>query len=228
MDAESPTRQRDRRRGVIIVGCAFVAAVSVSWWARTVSAPEPDPQTAPETSGGVVGFPKSVDVMLSLEGAHSLAKRDDLLGIGVWGASPDGSVDVSVPGDRVRYVFGSGRGEGALPPHPPGQLPRHDTCGRRTVHVKEVGMFADPDMPTYPCGGPPLEPLPYPRCGPKEVWQAAIKKGVPTNKKAHIEYFRSAAGPAWRFELDGAPMRFVLYGDCERELTGSEASGASP
>jgi len=44
----------------------------------------------------------------------------------------------------------------------------------------------------------------------------------------HIEYFRAAAGPAWRFDAAHGKGRFVLYGDCKRELEGKDALNLAP
>jgi hypothetical protein len=85
---------------------------------------------------------------------------------------------------------------------------------------------ADPDQPGAPCNVQ-HDPLPTPRCGPKEVWQAAIHRGVPADRLANIEYYRASAGPAWRFDVPGG-AHFALYGDCDRELAGTEAVGSIP
>jgi hypothetical protein len=89
-------------------------------------------------------------------------------------------------------------------------------------------MFADPDQSTAPCPPANGDALPTPRCGPKELWQAAQKRGAPDKQLATIEYLRTPAGPAWRFDMPGTPVHFVLYGDCGRELLGAEATGSVP
>jgi hypothetical protein len=88
-------------------------------------------------------------------------------------------------------------------------------------------MYADVDQPTTLCSAR-NQPLPDPRCGPKEVWNAARERQIPMDGRAHIDYFRAQAGPAWRFEIPGTTHRFTLYGDCGRELTGADAMGAMP
>jgi hypothetical protein len=223
---ESPDRLRDRKAGLAIVGTAFLAALCVSWWARGVATPNNVEPPPPATSDGVVGFPAHVDVIRVLETAHEHTKRTELRAIVASGVASDGTVDVSNPGRRIRYVFTSARGEGPQAPHPAGTLPRRDFCGRQVVHVKTEGIVSDPDLPTATCLATHNEPLPAPHCGPKEVWKAAIHRGVAADKLANIEYFRADAGPAWRFSLPDGSKTFVLYGDCERELTGNEATGA--
>ncbi len=226
LETDIRARRRDRWMGLLIVGTAFVAALSVSWWARGKAAPEEEGPPAPPTTEGVVGYPHAVDAIATLETARGMTKRADLRGIALYGVASNGMVDVSVPGHRIRFAFSSARGEGPQPPHPPGTLARHAFCGRQNIHVRPDGIVADPDQATAPCS-PLGEPLPEPRCGPKEVWQVAVRHGVPTNRPANIDYFRSVAGPAWRFnQIGSAP--FVLYGDCVRELTGRDVFGSVP
>jgi hypothetical protein len=136
----------------------------------------------------------------------------------------DGTVDVSAPGHRVRFVFTSARGEGPQPPRPPGTLPNRGYCGKQTVQLRSDGLSADPDLPTTQCSTERADPLPVPRCSMKEVWQVAIHRGAAADRLATIDYFRANAGPAWRFQIPGG-VSFVLYGDCERELLGTEAIG---
>jgi hypothetical protein len=214
--------------GLLIVGTAFLAGLCISWWARSVSAPEESLPPAAPTTVGLVGFPHRVDPLASLDGARALTRRADLHGIAAWGVQSDGTVDTAVGGHRVRYAFASARGEGPQPPRPPGTLPKRAFCGRQNVHVKTEGMVADPDQVTAVCLPQNSEPLPTPRCGPKQLWQVALRRGAPPDRQANIEYFRAGAGPAWRFSIPGTPQTFVLYGDCVRELTGADAFGSAP
>jgi hypothetical protein len=227
MESESPARRRDRMMGLLIVGVAFLAALCVSWWARGVASPG-DAPPGPPTADGVVGFPHRVEAVATLEAARSLTKRTDLRGIAVLGVHSDGTIDLSSPGSRIRYVFSSGRGEGPQPPRPPGTLPKRAYCGRQNIHIHGLGMVADPDQASAPCAAERGDALPFPRCGPREVWKVAVQRGAPADHLASIEYFRAAGGPAWRFEIPGTPHKFVLYGDCVRELSGAEAVGSVP
>jgi hypothetical protein len=191
-----------------------------------VSSPTGD-APAPPTQAGVVGYPDKVDPLATLDAARSITKRKDLRGLSAFGVSSDGTVNVEAPGRSVRYSFTSARGEGPQPPHPPGTLQKRVFCGKQTVHAGPGGIAVDPDQAGLSCP-PNAEPLPNPRCGPKQVWQAAIRHGVPGDQLANIDYFRSVSGPAWRFDLPSAHRTIVLYGDCERELTGTEALSAGP
>jgi hypothetical protein len=62
----------------------------------------------------------------------------------------------------------------------------------------------------------------------RTLWKMARRRKIPSDRLAHVEYFRSKAGPAWRFEILGSSHRFTVYGDCKRELSGAEAAGAIP
>ena len=226
MESENLSRRRDRVWGLLIVGSAFLAGLCISWWARGVSSPTGD-VPAPATQQGVAGYPHKVDVLVTLEAARLITKRKDLRGLSATGVASDGTVDVGVPGRTIRYSFSSARGEGPQPPHPPGTLPKRIFCGKQTVQVMSDGIAADPDQAGLSCP-PNAEPLPSPRCGPKQVWQAALRHGVAADQPANIDYFRSVSGPAWRFEQPLVHKTVVLYGDCERELTGGEALSAGP
>ena len=228
MQPEGGARRRDRLRGLTIVGTAFLVGLSVSWWARTRSGPPTVDAPAPPTTVGIVGYPGSVDLVATLDAAQKLTPRTQIHGISAYGVRSDGTVNLKEPGSRVRYAFGSARGEGPQPPRPPGTLPRRDSCGHQNVHLRDDGLVADPDQPFYPCVQQRGEALPGPHCGPREVWQAALRKGIPGTHRAVIEYFRSDAGPAWRFTVPGIRQSFTLYGDCERELSGGEAVGSVP
>ena len=101
-------------------------------------------------------------------------------------------------------------------------------CGRQEVHLRREGLVAVPDQPSLPCPAPLPEPLPDPQCSLAKIWQRALSKGVPGDRLARIEYYRANAGPAWRFEARESGKRFVLYGDCHRELKGVAAVGHVP
>jgi hypothetical protein len=186
------------------------------------------PPPPPPTSRGVVGFPGAVDAVATLDVARDLVVRERLGGIVLEGVRSDGTVDLSKTGARVRYVFQSGRGEGIQPPRPKGTLPTRAYCGRQDVNLTQEGLAADADNPSVSCTPGAEEELPDPRCGPREVWAQAKKRGAPEGGTARIEYYRAKAGPAWRFELPGGRQKFSVYGDCERELRGKDAAGTVP
>jgi hypothetical protein len=216
--------RRDRITGLSILGVAFLGSLCVSWWASVVSAPESSPEPAPPTQEGLVGFPKNVDAMAALQQAHGLTLRERVYGIVLDGVKSDGTVDVTAAKSEIRFTFDSARGDGPQPERPKGTLPDRTYCGRQSIRVTPDGIFAEPDEPRTSCRSGEGE-LPDPVCGPKEVWDKARTRGVKPNALARIEYYRSSAGPAWRFEERGGRHRFSVYGDCKRMLNGREARG---
>ncbi|MFZ5894076.1 MAG: hypothetical protein ACOY0T_23645 [Myxococcota bacterium] len=225
---DESTRQRDRLHGLAVVGIAFLLSLGISFWAKRVSEPEQSKPPAPPTTAGIAGWPNSVDPILTLDAARSLTRRSLFRGMVAEGVHSDGSLPVKQAGVRVRYSFQSPPGHGPQPPRVPGVVPRRNLCGRQNVHITEKGIYADPDQLDLPCAPVPVEGLPAPRCSLAEIWKLAREKGVSAQATARIEYYRSQAGPAWRFELPDGSMRFSVYGDCQRELTRAEASGSVP
>lgn len=219
-------RKRDRIVGLGIVVAAFAIALGISWWAKVASRPEVAAPPGPPRTEGIAGYPAAVDPIAVLPVARELTRRTLLRGIWAEGVRSDGSIDLSEGPGRARYAFQSPAGEGPQPPREPGTLPRRHYCGKQTVHLRREGLVADPDISDYPCPGQATDHLPDPRCGFREIWAHAIKKGAPRTQVARVEYYRSRAGPAYRFELPGTQYRFSLYGDCVRELTANEASSA--
>jgi hypothetical protein len=144
------------------------------------------------------------------------------------GVAPNGTVDAKRPGAGIRYAFQSAAGQGPQPARVPGVVPRRNLCGRQNVQVSARGLYAEPDQLDVPCHPTHGEPLPEPRCQLSEIWEHALKKGVTSDQLARIEYYRAAAGPAWRFEVPTASVRFSVYGDCRRELSRGEATGNVP
>ena len=232
MSAPSPAHVRarriDRNIGLMIVAVAFLLCLGLSLWAKNKSRPETSSPPGPPRTDGIEGFPSQVDPIQALPLARELTRRTMLRAIVAEGVKSDGKIDLSEGPGRVRYTFQSAQGQGPLPPAAPGTLPRRHFCGKQIVQLRKEGLVADQDAPEYPCPPQHSDPLPDPRCDLKGVWQRALAKGAPRDQLARIEYYRSAAGPAWKFELPGTPHRFTLYGDCGRELSSSEAVGYVP
>lgn len=203
--------------------------LALSIWAKEKSRPELSEPPGPPTLEGIVGFPTEVEAIATLSAARKLTKRPALRGIELEGVAADGGINFDEVGARVRYTFQSPAGHGAQPHREPGTLPKRVTCGKQNVLLTKQGLVAEHDQADYPCPAGGVEALPEPQCTPRDLWKAARKRKVPRDRLAHIEYFRSKAGPAWRFEITGAPQhKFTLYGDCKRELTGVEAYGSVP
>ncbi|HEX7451308.1 MAG TPA: hypothetical protein VF294_03450 [Polyangiaceae bacterium] len=215
-------RRADRLRGLVVVGLTFVLCLLVSAGVRRRSLPQLSAPPAPASSVGVVGFPSSVDVVKNLGRARQLTPRNLLRGIVAENVKSDGTIDVTGRG-HVRYSFQSAEGDGPEPAREPGSLARRPTCGRQTVEIRKEGMRAETDAAEASCAPHPSDPLPEPHCTLTEIWAHALARGVPSDRAAHIEYYRATAGPAWRFEAPHVRGRFVLYGDCQRELDGRDA-----
>jgi hypothetical protein len=107
-------------------------------------------------------------------------------------------------------------------------LARRPSCGRQNIDIRRDGIVADPDAADTICSPHPVDPLPEPRCTFADVWLRALARGVPKERFAHIEYYRSSAGPAYRFEAPHPRGRFSVYGDCQRELEPKDALNIAP
>jgi hypothetical protein len=222
-------RSRDKRVGMGIVAGAFLIGLGISFWAKVASRPETSEPPGPPTKEGVVGYPEHVDVVATLGLARTLTRRSILRGISAEGVKSDGTIDLSEGPGRARYAFQSAAGQGPQPLTEAGTAYRQPFCGRQDVHLRREGIVADADRSNVPCSGiKGNEALPDPQCTLATIWQRALQRGVPGDRLARIEYFRAHGGPAWRFELPEGSHRFVLYGDCRRELKGAAASGHVP
>lgn len=225
---DDPARRRDRLHGLVVVGVAFLVSLGISFWAKRVSEPEQGLPPAPPTKVGVIGWPNGVDPVKTLPAARQLTRRSHLRGFVADGVREDGTLDFGTATARVRYAFQSPSGQGPQPPRVPGLVPRRNLCGRQSVQIGAAGLVADADQPDLPCPPTLPDPLPEPRCTLAEIWAHARAKGALPGRVARIEYYRAAAGPAWRFEFPDGSLRFSIYGDCARELSRSEANGSVP
>lgn len=219
-------RRRDKLIGMSMVAITFAIALGISYWAKYASRPETSEPPGPPTTAGIVGWPTKVDVVGTLAGARAVTKRALLRGISVDGVRSDGTIDLTEGPGRARYAFQSAPGQGPQPVTASGVVSRFPYCGKQDVELRREGLVADPDRPMTQCGPKAGEALPNPRCSLATIWRAAIARGIPTDKLARIEYYRASDGPAWRFEAEAGS--FVLYGDCQRELTGTAAVGRVP
>ena len=221
-------RHMDRLRGLVIVGLTFVLCLLISVWAKRRSLPVLSTPPGPPSPVGVVGFPNAVDAVKTLARARQVSQRNLLRSVSAEGVKSDGTIDVSAPTGRIRYSFQSNAGEGPEPPRQPDTLARHPYCGRQTINVHKEGLVAEPDAADAICAPRATDPLPEPHCTLADIWAHALSRGVPKERVAHIEYYRSSAGPAWRFEAPHPRGRFSLYGDCQRELDAKEAVNIGP
>jgi hypothetical protein len=218
-------RRRDRTTGLLVVSVAFVIALLISWWAKQKSQPDSAPPPGPPTTVGIAGYPSAIDPVQALGVARRLTKRTLLRRIVAEGVKSDGTIDVSEGSGRVRYLFQSPPGEGPQPLRERQELLRHPYCGEQTLRLGPGGLVAEPDLSDIGCDPRRGDALPDPRCGPREVWRHAIDKTPHATGLARIEYYRSGAGPAWRFT--GSGQSFSLYGDCVRELDPAEGQDST-
>ncbi len=221
-------RHRDKILGLAIVAATFLFGLGVSVWAKHASRPETSEPPGPPTTVGVIGFPYRVDVVATLPAARGATKRTLLRGIVLDGVRSDGTLNLTEGPGRARYVFQSPPGRGPQPAQAGPPSLRHVYCGRQEVQLRHEGLVAAADQAATPCPPEDLTPLPDPQCSLAAIWQHAIKKGIRGDRLAHVEYYRANGGPAWRFDLREGGKRFVLYGDCRRELRGTSASGHVP
>jgi hypothetical protein len=226
----APARRRlslepDRIAGFSIIFTAFCAALVVSWKASEAVRPNLAAAPAPPTAEGLAGFPRQVDPLAALPQAHALSEREQLRRIIISGVGSSGTLDVTQPRASVRYEFDSSAGEGPDAPRPAGTVRPVHYCGRQSVVIKAEGIAAEPDQPKALCRPSAGEPLPDPRCGPRQLWSLALQRGAAPSGLASIEYYRAQEGPAWRFSLPSSKLHFTMYGDCVHEL---DADGSRP
>jgi hypothetical protein len=220
--------ERDRVAGFSIIAVVFSASLVISWKASQAVRPNIAPAPGPPTSEGLSGFPEHVDPLAALPLAEGLTARTQLRRIVAISVGSDGTVDLRQARANIRYEFDSAAGEGPEAPRPAGTVRQGHYCGRQSVQVKPEGIAAEPDQPRAVCRPGIGEPLPEPRCGPRQLWALALQRGASADGRAVIEYYRSQEGPAWRFSLSSPRTHFVMYGDCEHELTGDAARSLGP
>ena len=221
-------RRTDRLSGLLIVSFTFVLCLVLSAWAKRRSMPVFSSPPAPPTTTGLVGFPSALDPLKTLPNARELTPRNLLRGIVIEGVKSDGTIDVSAAAALARYSFQSAPGEGPEPVREHGTLARRTYCGRQSVELNQHGLVAEADAADALCPSHPVDPLPEPHCSLADLWAHALERGVPKERLAHVEYYRSSAGPALHFEAPHPRGRFTLYGDCKRELDAKEAINVGP
>lgn len=223
-------RRRDRFFGLLIVGGAFLLSLPISLWAKHRSEPERSMPSEPATIEGISGWPRAVDPIRNLARARELTRRSLFRGFIAEGVKSDGTIDLSQPatGANIRYSFQSPPGHGPQPPRQVGVVPRRDRCGRQSVRVREVGIYAEPDQAEVICPRQEEEALPDPECSLERIWRVAIERGAPEDALARVQYYPSISGPAYRFQLLDNSVTFALEVDCETELSLARASGHVP
>lgn len=221
----SQTSGKDRNAGLGLLVLSFLVSVFISWKSKEIAEPVFSRPPDPPSSDGISGFPDAVRPRALLPRAKELTLRDQLVGLVAVGVKPDGTVDVSLQGAQVRYVFQSKKGEGPEPPRPPNRLARQHYCGVQGVRLDQNGLGAEVDRPSASCDDA-VEGLPPPRCELEHLWLLAKEKGADQRTAATVTYYRAAAGPAYWFQ--SAYTQFHVGADCQTLLSGDDAAGIIP
>lgn len=208
----------DRIWGLVVLAGAFAGALLLSAWAHHVVEGASAGPSLPAAED-LVGWPRSVDPVQALKPARRLANRSHLAGLVASGVRVDGLLDAHGSG-RVRYTFQSPPGSG---PHVRGMTKdeRARACGKQTVRLGPAGLAAAADDPDHSCPNPAPQPLPDPRCGPRELWALALAKGASGTALGRAEYYRAVKGPAWSFRV--GRVNFTVDESCRRELAAADA-----
>lgn len=223
--SEPKSAGKDRKLGLGLLALSFLVSVFISWKSKEMSEPVFSRPPDPPSADGIAGFPNAARPLELLARARELTLRDQLVGVLALGVKPDGSVDLSLQGAQVRYVFQSKQGEGPQPPRPPNRLARRHYCGVQGVRLDQRGLGAETDRPKASCDEL-VAGLPPPRCDFERLWLLAKERGADERTAATIEYYRAVSGPAYRFQ--SAYTQFQVAADCQTVLSGDAATGSIP
>jgi hypothetical protein len=215
---QNPVNQRDRALGLGLIAASFVVALGISARAKEASMPVVATEPAPPTSAGIVGFPAAVKPLALVDVARGLTERQQLVGVAVFGAKADGTVNLENIGG-ARFVYRSPDGEGPQPNREYGELALKKYCGFQVVNLTKAGLGAAPDVSNADCKRA-IEVLPPPHCTIEQLWEIGKQQGADVQNTATIDYYRSTSGPAWWFESGGT--MFAVGPDCTTILTEPE------
>ena len=195
--------RRDRLIGATVLSLALVGSFGFSWWARRTAEAGAAKGANEPSADGISGWPDHVDAVAVLPLARLRSPRTRLMGFVAHGVRPDGTMDVPAEGTWARFTF---QGEpvyrmlGHSPPPEKATETREQFkfCGQQSVRLTKKGLIADKDRPNARCRKKMQEGLPLPSCDLETIWQQATLQGAPSKGVAHIEYYSSRVGPAWR------------------------------
>jgi hypothetical protein len=211
---------KDRFAGLLVLIGSMAFCLGLSFWAKEEARPESRPGDPPQpTLVGIVGWPHAVDAVATLAAARSKSRPRELRQIVLEGVKSDGTIDVVTgPGSLTYFFHDAARKPKTRKPTESSTADRSAHCPRQVIRVRRDGFDPQSELKDNRCAGTASEPLPIPTCGPRELWTRARAKGASIRQLAHIEYYRSKDGPAWKMTLPAD--RFALYvtGDCQREL----------
>jgi hypothetical protein len=211
---------RDRFAGLLVFLGSMAFCLGLSFWAKEAARPEAQPGDPPQpTLHGIVGWPHAVDAIATLPAARSKSRPHELRQIVLEGVKSDGTIDLVTGPGSLTYVFhNAARKPKPTKPTEKVTVDRQAQCPRQVIRVRRDGIDPQSELKDNRCAGTASEPLPMPTCGPRELWARAIAKGASIRQLAHIEYYRSKDGPAWRMALPSDRSTWVVSGDCQREL----------
>ena len=218
-DALLRAQRRDRTWGLLIVGLSFSAALGVSFWAHEVAHAPATPE--PRALARILpGWPHAADPMVALALARRKTPLKNLDSFVLYAVKSDGTLDVTDAG-RGKFVFF--RARKAPAPRSKGTRSDPASCDRQVVRLDAKGVIAADVTSGGHCPDRHAVPLPDPPCGPRQLWEAALRKGVKPDARARLEYYRARSGPAWSFRVGQGRPKLVMDGRCARELTPVEA-----
>lgn len=228
-EAESVSRRQDRLVGIGLLCLTFVASLGFSLWAMYKAVTFPSEPPAPPSKEGIAGFPKTVRPFEVLARARSLTQRHNFVGMVAEGVRPNGTIDMSEKGSKLRFAFQSLPGQGPQPARDPGTIPKRHFCGLQSIYVVKKGLYAADDKTQEKCPARDPKDLEIPKaCSLEQVWRIAIEKSLPTAELARIEYYQSHKGPAFRFLQSGHERFSVLAKDCKKLIYGRDQRGTVP
>lgn len=215
---------KDRFAGLIVLLGSMVFCIGLSLWAKGVVRPEAQVAATPSTTRGIVGWPHSVDPIATLEAAKRSSRPRDLRRITLDGVKSDGTVDLVTGPGLLTYLFHSGQRKPKPKTPTDAAAAKNNQCPRQVVRVSRDGLDPQAELKEYRCPDFVSEPLPVPKCGPRDVWLRAIARGASLRNMAHMEYYGSKSGPAWKMEIPSQRFKLFVAGDCQRDLTAQEAA----
>ncbi len=215
---KSPLATRDRAIGLGLIAVSFVVALGISARAKEASMPVVATEPAPPSTAGIVGFPAAVKPLALLAAASELTPREQLVGVALAGAKPDGTLDLQSTG-QARFAFRSAEGKGPQPNREYGELALKKYCGFQVVTLTNAGLGATPDVSNADCKRA-IEVLPPPACSLEQLWEIGKQQGADPQSTATIDYYRASSGPAWWFE--SGSTAFAVGPDCSKVLSDEE------
>lgn len=231
LDDQRYLELRDRFAGLFVLVTSMALCICLSFWAKGQARPEWSMRVSPATLRGIVGWPHAVEAVATLEAARRSSRPRELRQIVLDGVKSDGTIDVVTGPGALTYHFHNNpkkpklpKATGTTPAEPKAQVAdKPAQCPRQVVRIREDGIDPQPEMKDTRCPESTSEPLPVPTCSPRDVWLRAVSKGASIRELAHMEYYLSKAGPAWKMTLPRRWFRLALSGDCQRELSRAEA-----